>query len=158
MVRQTDHQITAYRIGDPVGRYPVFSAEGSRLNEGRWNAKGDSILYTSEHYSTALLEKLVGYSGVVPPNQHVIEITIPAGVAYEIFNVAHVPDWASDTGASARAFGHQWYKDRRSAILFVPSVPGNPDRNVLIHENHADFPKIRAGLETPIKWDRRLFT
>lgn len=46
------------------------------------------IIYTSEHYSTAMLEKLVHASSVLPPNQHHIRITIPNGTSYEIFQTA----------------------------------------------------------------------
>ena len=38
------------------------------------------MIYASQHYSTAMLEKLVRASGELPPNQHFIEITIPNGV------------------------------------------------------------------------------
>jgi len=33
-----DRTLTAYRIGDPAGAYPIFDATGSRLFPGRWNA------------------------------------------------------------------------------------------------------------------------
>ena len=39
------------------------------------------IIYTSEHYSTALLEKLVHANLVMPANQHYIAITIPNGIS-----------------------------------------------------------------------------
>ena len=67
----------AYRLGDPDGRYPIFDAGGSKLFEGRWNSVGTPILYASEHYSTAMLEKLVHGAGRLPINQHFLTITIP---------------------------------------------------------------------------------
>ena len=60
-----DRVLKAYRIGDPDGRYPIYDATGSRLYPGRWNTPASPMLYTSEHYSTALLEKLVHGSGVL---------------------------------------------------------------------------------------------
>lgn len=34
---------------------------------GRWNVLASPIIYTSEHYSTAMLEKLVNANSVLPP-------------------------------------------------------------------------------------------
>ena len=48
-------------------------------------------------------------------------------------------------------------KEKRSAILLVPSVVARMERNVVINSRHADFNRLTAGLETPVWWDRRLF-
>ncbi|WP_325233977.1 RES family NAD+ phosphorylase [Sphingobium sp.] len=77
---RTDRILTAYRIGDPDGVHPVYDSEGARLYPGRWNTSLSPIIYTSEHYSTAMLEKLVHAGSVLPPNQHHIRITIPNGI------------------------------------------------------------------------------
>ena len=75
--QRLDRVLTAFRIGDPDGAYPIFDATGSRLAPGRWNTAASPMIYASQHYSTAMLEKLVRSSGELPPNQHFIEITIP---------------------------------------------------------------------------------
>ena len=51
-------------------RLSDFDATGSTIAPGRWNTSGSPMIYTSEHFSTALLEKLVHGSGRLPPNQH----------------------------------------------------------------------------------------
>jgi RES domain-containing protein len=149
--------ITAYRIGDPAGEYPVFSAEGARRVQGRWHEGGDSVIYAAEHYSTALLEKLVQWNGLLPPNQHFIAITLPAGLSYEVVTADVLPDWHLPGGEAARRFGHRWYAEQRSAILLVPSVVARVERNIVINAEHPEFPKIKPGLETPVWWDDRLF-
>ena len=85
---KTDRVLTCYRIGDPDGDYAIFDTEGARLFPGRWNTPASPILYTSEYYSTALLEKLVHWNGVLPRNQHYIRVTIPNGTSYEMFQPA----------------------------------------------------------------------
>lgn len=155
-LRALDRPIRAWRIGDASGRYPVFSAEGARRAAGRWNEAGDAVIYASECYATALLEKLVRL-GELPPNQHAVEITIPAGTSYEVVTADVVPAWAEKNGAAARAFGHAWFGARRSSILLMPSVVARVERNVLINAAHPEFPRIQAGLETPVVWDGRLF-
>lgn len=114
------------------------------------------MIYAAEHYSTCLLEKLVRTT-VMPPDQHYVTITVPAGVSYEEFNEARVRGWDEDNSVSAKAFGSEWYRSRRSAILIVPSVVARVDRNVLINPEHPDFRRIRASREVPIWWDDRLF-
>lgn len=146
----------AYRIGDINGAYPIFSGEGSRETPGRWNDFGQPMIYASEHYSTAMLEKLVRL-GEMPPSQHFIEITIERGVSYEELNEASVPRWYEQNQANARAFGAKWFAEARSAILIVPSVVARMDKNVLINPNHPHFRLVKASRERPIWWDTRLF-
>ena len=157
--RTLPEAIRAYRIGDPDGQFPVWSAEGAKRVQGRWHAVGEEVIYVSEHYSTALLEKLAQCNGVLPPNQHFVEATIPQGVSYEIVTADSLPGWSSASGARARAFGSQWYRSRESAILIVPSVVARSEQNIVINTTHPDLAsrRIGVGLETPVCWDHRLF-
>jgi RES domain-containing protein len=149
--------LRSYRIGDPAGAYPIFDSTGSKLYPGRWNTSTSPMVYTSEHYSTAMLEKLVHGSGSVPPNQHFVEITIPNGVTYEMVTPAHLPGWDHITGAVSKAFGEAWQQAGRSLLLLVPSIVARMEKNILINQDHPEFPKITTGLNEPIWWDTRLF-
>jgi RES domain-containing protein len=153
-----DRVLTCYRIGDPDGAYPIFDATGSKLGPGRWNTASCPILYTSEHYSTAMLEKLVHGSGAVPPNQHYIEITVPNGVSYEILNVADLPDWAQATPTSSKVYGDDWQRSRRSLLLIVPSVVARVEKNFLLNPEHPQYRRLTVSLHQPIWWDGRLFS
>ena len=154
--RRLRKSLRAYRIGDPAGDHPVYSGDGSRVYPGRWNERGQSVIYASEHYSTALLEMLAR-TGEMPRNQHYVEIDIPAGVTYEVVTKDSLPGWCDVDGAVARSFGSRWYTERRSAILIVPSVVARMEHNVLIHSSHDEASSISVGLETPVCWDLRLF-
>src|SRR3546814_14632469 len=87
-----------YRIGDPSGAYPVYGAEGARRVGGRWHDRGDAVIYASRQYSTAMLERLVHWGGQLPPNQHLVEITITAGTSHEGFTAEQI----------GRAAGWEW--------------------------------------------------
>lgn len=152
-----DRTLSSFRIGDPGGAYPIFDATGSTIAPGRWNTPGSPIIYSSEHYSTAVLEKLVHGSGRLPPNQHYIEITIPRGSTYEVFSPPALPGWDVMPATVSKKFGEQWCLERRSLILLVPSVVARVDSNVLINPAHPEFSNIQAGLHRPVYWDRRLF-
>lgn len=150
-------QMTLFRIGDPAGAFPIWDPGGARLAAGRWHEAGARVIYAAEHYSTAMLEKLVHYEGELPPNQHFIAVTVPAGTTYEVANPDLIADWASRSGDAARAFGRAWYARGNAALLVVPSVVARMERNVVVNADHADFRAIRTGLETPVWWDDRLF-
>ena len=156
-VQKTDRVLKCYRIGDPDGTHPIYDVEGSRLFPGRWNTHTSPIIYTSEHYSTAMLEKLVHANLVMPANQHFIEITIPNGVSYEVFQTAAHPGWDSRREAICKAFGQSWYRARRSAVLIVPSLPARLERNFLINPAHPDAKGISCSMPEPVWWDKRFY-
>lgn len=152
-----DRVLTSYRIGDPDGLYPIFDATGSTISHGRWNSPACPMLYTSEHYSTAMLEKLVHGSGQIPPNQHFIKITIPRGVSYEMLNPAMLPEWYLPSCASSRPYGDAWQQSKRALLLIVPSVVAREEHNILLNPQHPEFSQATTSLATPVWWDARLF-
>ena len=157
MAQTLDRVLTSYRIGDPRGAHPIFDATGSTLFPGRWNTPASPMIYTSEHYSTAMLEKLVHGSGQLPPDQHYIGITIPNGISYEVLDIAALPDWYLESCASSKPFGQTWQQQKRSLLLIVPSVVARLENNLLINPEHPEFRHVTTGLHQPVWWDRRLF-
>lgn len=153
-----DRTLTAYRIGDPAGAHPIFDATGSKLWPGRWNTSASPVIYTSEHYSTAVLEKLVHGNGQMPPNQHWIEITIPPGVSYEMFSTTHHPGWDAEDCLVSKAYGEAWRQAGRSLLLIVPSVVARMESNILINNSHPEVHGTVRSLHQPIWWDKRLFS
>jgi RES domain-containing protein len=155
--QRLDRVLRCCRIGDPAGLYPIFDATGSKLYPGRWNTPASPMIYTSEHYSTAMLEKLAHGSGSLPPNQHFIEITIPNGVSYEIVSTAGLSGWDHISGAVSKGFGESWQRSRRSLLLLVPSIVARLEMNLLVNPEHPEFPQITHSLHQPVWWDSRLF-
>ncbi len=155
--QKLDRVLTCYRIGDPHGAYPIFDTTGSTINPGRWNTSVSPVLYTSEYYSTAMLEKLVHGSGKLPPNQHFIVITIPHGVSYETLDTAALPNWYRQTCAASKPYGATWQQSKRSLLLIVPSVVARPENNFLLNPEHAEYAKVTHSLHRPVWWDGRLF-
>jgi RES domain-containing protein len=155
--QRLDRIVTAYRIGDPDGAYPIFDATGSRVSPGRWNTKSCPVIYTSEHYSTAMLEILANGTGKLPGNQHFIQIAIPNSLSHELLNPVHLPGWDTSRPGVSRSYGAAWQSSRRSLLLLVPSVVARMELNVLINPEHPEFPRITHSLHQPVWWDRRLF-
>jgi RES domain-containing protein len=123
----------------------------------RWNSPGRRVICAAETFAGALLEVLVHSSGRLPQGQAHIEIEIPAGLSIEEITPDEVPRWDAPSYESARAFGDRWYDERRTPVLFVPSIVTRVERNVLINQEHSDFARIRASQPAPVRWDARLF-
>ncbi|ABI55848.1 RES family NAD+ phosphorylase [Alkalilimnicola ehrlichii MLHE-1] len=157
MAQRLDRTLTAYRIGDPTGEFPIFDATGSTRHPGRWNDAETPVIYAGEHYSTAMLEKLAHADGLMPPDQHFIQITLPRGLSYEMVTKDHLPDWAAPDCVAAREYGVRWVAEQRSVVLFVPSFVARVEHNVLINPEHREFGKIETSIPHPVWWDRRLF-
>lgn len=147
----------AFRIGDPNGRYPVFSAEGATLSVGRWHEESQEVIYASQHYSTALLDSLV-YVNDRPVNQRYVEIEINPDISFEIVSPNDLNGWDAVNSSVARQFGSQWLQQARSALLLVPCVIAPLDYNVLLNPNHPDAPNgWQVSDEFKVHWDHRLF-
>ena len=56
-----------------------------------------------------------------------------------------------------QGFQAEWFTERRSAILIVPSILVRIERNILINPQHPDTAKITHDLSEPIWWDERLY-
>ena len=155
MAFRLEEPLRAYRIAD--SRRKVFDGSGAATFGGRWNSPGRHVIYASETYAGALLEKLVHTSvGLIPSTQSRIEIVIPASFVVEEVKEDDLPGWGAVDQRASRAYGDDWYDRRRSAVLRVPSVVTRVERNVILNQEHPDFPKIKAGKQQPVVWDRRL--
>ena len=119
---RTDRVLTCYRLGDPDSAFPIFDAEGARLYPGRWNTHTSPIIYTSEHYSTAMLEKLVHTNLVMPANQII---------------TGNVNNW-------------QWVPNSAGFSLPAPGTLGNLQRDFLWGPGIVNF-DYSVVKDTPIK-------
>jgi len=154
--QKLDRTLFCYRIGDPNGEFPIYDGRGAVLFPGRWNAGDRPVIYASEHYSTAMLEKLVHGNGHLPPHQHFITIAIPRGTSYEVVSKDRLPGWDTLEPSVSRDFGEQWLREGRSAVLLVPSFVARLESNVLINPSHADTAAIETSRAEPVWWDERL--
>ena len=147
----------AWRIAD--GRFDPFSAVGASLVGGRWNSPGLGVIYASQSFAGAMLECLA-HAGIgrVPRTHVAVEIAIAATAAVERHDESGLPvGWDKADMRVARAFGNAWIRERRTAVLVVPSVVARRERNILINPRHPDFNQIVASAPEPVVWDARLF-
>ena len=148
---------TVYRLAKR--RYPVYDGSGAALEGARWNSPGRVLIYASEHYATAILEKLV-HAGrtLLPGAHHAAAIDIPDDLSTELFDPSSNPGWDAEDSATARRYGDAWHAGARSAVLIVPSLPGQPiERNFIINPAHPHASRIAVRPPFDVTWDGRLF-
>ncbi len=149
--------MVAYRIAD--ARHPIFDPAGAMLHGGRWNSIGSRVIYASETYAGALLEILVHANlSRAPKNHMVVRINIPDEIKVEVVSEDMVKDWDAEDAAAARAFGDQWIKESRTAVLKVPSViTQGRENNLILNASHPKFALIKPEPPETVYWDERLF-
>ncbi len=145
----------AFRIG--VSEFPIFDGGGAVRQAGRWSTPSRRVINCASAYALALLENLVHWNiGKLPPGTRYARCVIPADVSREIVISSDLIGWDEPDYRASQAFGDRWYDERRSAILVVPSVLSPFEPNVLINQDHNEFPRIAIGPEGPALLDPRL--
>ncbi len=93
---QTVWRITTRRFADTA-----FSGEGARLYGGRWNRPGQSLVYTAESRSLALLEMLV-QDDPLRASYVLIPAQLAADIAIDSLQPADLPlDWRAPAAVVA---------------------------------------------------------
>jgi RES domain-containing protein len=144
-----------YRIAD--SRHSPESGEGARLYDGRWNSLGRAVIYTCETMTGAMLEKLMHTNGRMPKHQVCVTYEAPDTISVKSIEPKDAPGWDKADMIASRAAGDAWLAAGESAVLHVPSVVFDVERNVLINPAHADFKHFRVASVEPVRWDERLF-
>jgi RES domain-containing protein len=144
-----------YRIAD--SRHSPETGEGARLHGGRWNSPGRAVIYACETQTGALLEKLVHTSGHLPKHQVCVIFEAPDSLKATTLEAADAAGWDAPDMIASRKAGDAWLEKAATAVLRVPSVVFDAEKNVLINPAHPDFRRIKlVGIET-VRWDERLF-
>ena len=144
-----------YRIAD--SRHAPEGGEGARLHGGRWNSPGRAVIYACETQTGAMLEKLVHTNGRMPKHQVCVTFEAPDSLATTRLDANATKGWAGADMIASRQAGDAWLEAARTAVLFVPSVVFDVERNVLLNPSHPDFRRIKVVGIGPVRWDERLF-
>src|SRR3954466_2546437 len=113
----------------------AFSGTGSRLYGGRLNSKGVTVAYGSATLSLAALEFLVHADVKLLSTMKMVacEASWPDNLRIEVVAARSLPRGWRNTPplAALAAFGDAWVRERRSAILVVPSVVVPSENNIV---------------------------
>lgn len=125
---------------------------------GRWNSKGQAVVYTSGELGVAVLENIVH----LPKPRNLTEhscaaIHIPESL---ISKVGELPvDWKTNTSA-ARSIGNKWIENSKAAVLEVPCAIIDCDshqaKNYLLNPNHPQFNQLTINSFESLDLDPRI--
>jgi len=132
-----------------------ISGEGARRYGGRWNNKGNPVVYASFTISLSLVELLihsVSYDEIKSNELMVIETSVN-----HFTDVKQLKkDWQHDEDYS-KYIGDEFLRSSSHLLLRVPSVIIPEEYNILINPLHKDFNKVKIKSIYPFHFDVRLF-
>ena len=150
-----------YRIlRKPYSKRPLDGTGAYRFG-GRWSSVGTRLSYTAEHLSLAMIEYFVHIDPDDPPKDLVlVTAEIPNGVSRISVDATQLPaNWRQTPPPPELAdVGDQFARDRRAAILIVPSALAPAESNWLLNPQHPDFAKIQLLQPEAFQYDPRFFT
>jgi RES domain-containing protein len=148
----------AWRIVRASRAQTAFTGEGPWRYGGRWNSRGMRVVYVSEHQSTAALEVFANRMPFVLDEQYkAFHLEWPDDLT-ETFPLKQLPEnWRiHPASGGTREIGDRWVKERRSAVLALPSIVSPADTNFLLNPAHPDFKRVRIASPIDFEFDPRL--
>ena len=149
-----------FRVATETRTYSAndLSGGGAAAEPGRWNKKGESVLYTATSVALATLETAAHVNPTgLPLNKFLVQVVVPpkAWRRREVLDINAIgPAWkAVPPGATSERAGSDWLRSLRSALLLVPSVVAPEEYCVLINPAHPDVNDIRAVVLRPMEYD-----
>ena len=137
-----------------------LSGSGAEKAGGRWNSKGNPVLYTSESRSLCTAEIAVHTPlNSIPLDYYLVTLEIPTDIAITELRITDLPgDWKTIPHSnSTQLIGDKFLSDREYAVLKVPSVVVQGDSNYLLNPQHPLFEKIKIINTELFAFDDRLF-
>lgn len=117
------------------------------------------MVYLAGSRSLATLEILVHTEDIstIEGRFSIIPVEIPKKIIITLANDDLPTDWSSPEPTSAtQTFGDNWVREKRSAVISVPSAVTNEERNYLLNPTHPDFSRIEIGKAEVFRFDPRL--
>ena len=127
--------------------------------EGRWNSKGNKVLYCAESIALAFLENMIRRQGVgFNDDFKTMFIEIPSkSTTSNIYIEDLEAGWRDfNNYPKCQALGDKWYDERKNLLLKVPSAVLPEAYNFVIHTEHPDYKKVKIIEVTNLVPDPRI--
>jgi RES domain-containing protein len=152
--------LIVWRICKKRHRAGAFSGIGAEKHGGRWNRKGERMVYASSSLSLAALELFVHLEPRLIPDDLIwIKATIPDSVSSEMLSVKALPaNWRRyPAPLRLQAIGSKWLRELRSFVLIVPSAANPEEQNILLNPLHPDAATLAGVKSKPFHFDSRMW-
>ena len=134
-----------------------LSGKGAELVGGRWNSRGNAMLYTSQSIALCVTEIAVHVPlGILPKDYQLIHIEIPDE---DLLEMKRLPkDWQSFPHSnSTQMIGDKFLKEQKFLVFKVPSAAVQGEFNYLVNPRHKNFNQIKIVKIENFNFDERLF-
>ena len=152
---------TLWRIAAEMRAYPAadLSGAGAAMSPGRWNARGEPVVYCASSISLAALETVAHLDlRGLPQIRFLLEVRLPEEVwaKRETWAAASLdPAWETvPSGRTSVSLGSRWLASLRCALLLVPSVIVPEERVALINPRHPDSARISCRVKRSFEYNR----
>ena len=138
----------------------ALSGIGAEKYCGRWNHKGDRMVYMSSSLSLATLELFVNLDpGCVPIDLYSVAVTLPNAISSEEITAEALPmNWrVYPAPTKMKELGSKWLHEMRSCILIVPSAVNSVEKNILLNPLHPQAMMITEIESNPFHFDPRMW-
>src|SRR5690606_18698330 len=145
-----------YRISRE--KYAQSLIASGRAN--RWNFSKQNAIYASSSRSLAALELLAHRNAIMEETNYkmvVIEIPDQKGTMEMMDEKKLLPNWhLLQYRAITQKLGGNWYEQRNSVALKVPSAIIHHEFNFVLNTQHPDFSQVKIERLEDFNWDQRL--
>ncbi len=134
-----------------------LTASGS---PNRWNKRGEFVLYTSGSRSLSTLELVVHRNAIKPSVAYrTMVICLSDNPSIHSIDRKELPkQWTKmQAYAQLQEIGSQWYQNKNSLVLKIPSAIIQQEYNYIINTKHPEFESQIKLIHTEnYFWDERL--
>ena len=135
-----------------------LSGEGACIYGGRWNRKGQAVVYTSDTRALALLEMRVHYSSMPREAAGMLVLRLRSGTSILTLSSSELPaGWNhhGDQGIDiCQSLGSKWFDSNHWDVLQVPSAVLQAQSNYIVR---ADSGILTPCEIEPLEFDPRLW-
>lgn len=128
----------------------------------RWNLDDQYTIYTGSSRSLSSLELIVNENSILPEFIYkvmIISIADEESLFTHILETELPKNWRSMTAyPKLQQIGSEWYQNKKTLILKVPSAVIPNEYNYIINPTHHDFrEKVSLARNEDYFWEDRLF-
>ena len=137
---------------------PGLDGAGGTFASGRWHTRGLPVVYFGASAAIVVLERLAHTDpDLLPKDLRLAHFEFPEAISgTKVEALAPLPtDWFQDEQATRR-IGGQWWRERSSCLLVVPSAILPEESNLVLNPQHPDATSLRLISERPFTFDPRL--
>ncbi|HCC57444.1 MAG TPA: RES domain-containing protein [Solibacterales bacterium] len=131
---------------------------GGTFADGRWHSRGDRVAYFGASPAIAVLERLAHTDAdLLPGDLRLAHFEYPEAVStIRVEELSALPaDWIQNE-AAMRGIARQWWRERSSCLLLVPSAILPEESNLLFNPQHPQAASLQLVGERPFRFDPRL--